>query len=95
MSFDDCSEIPILCKLVIQVEYLLLIITTFIPRYSPFTCRPLPTTAKFDDMATSELSQTFVLFYLILCKNEFGTSVGVDTFHHNLLVDAQYASLNK
>jgi hypothetical protein len=46
-------------------------------------------------MATSELSQTFVLFYLILCKNEFGTNVGVDTFHHNLLVDAQYASLNK
>jgi hypothetical protein len=88
MGFDDCIEITILCKLGIHMVDCLLIITTLIPRYSPFTCRPLPITAKFDDVATSKNSQTCVPFYLIPGKDPLGFVSGVDAFHHNLLIEA-------
>jgi hypothetical protein len=88
MGFDDCIEITILCKLGIHVVDCLLIITTLIPRYSPFACCPFPITAEFDDVATSEISQTFVSFYLFPGKNPPSFVSGVDTFHHNLLIEA-------
>jgi hypothetical protein len=90
MGLDNITEVPVSCKLGIEVKNSLFVLTTFFPRYGPFACLSFPMTATFKNMATSQPFQTHIHFNLVLRYGFFELCVyvvDVNALHYESLAE--------